>query len=327
MPASGSPAPPPPNRDPDLTTGSAAIREFSGYQILERVSADDAAGTVTYRARQKSLGRMVRITVLPRAAASKPGYLSRFQRQVGVASRLKHDNVLSAFDAGSASGIPYVVFEELDGISLAAELERGPLRLPRVIDIGIDIARALEHFASQGLIHRNVRPSTIHLPEHAPAKLTGLGVAKVRVSNGAETWIDRDSESAACVSPESVRGARGIDIRSDIYALGCVLYHAATGRPPFQGATPAIVLALHATETPTDPRTLHEALPQGLLRVIDRCMRKDPDERYARPADVAHDLQLAKTGRPVDRGPGKPLWPDAEKSRKLPSILRRRPSR
>lgn len=312
--------------DPLTVTGSIVIREFGPYQILERAETDPGSGTVAYRARQKSLGRMVRVIVLPRAAAAKPGFLARFQRQVGVAARLRHDNVLSAFDTGSLNGIQYVVFEELDGKTLEEDVSgSGPLPLPRVLEIGIEMARALDHVATQGLVHRNVRPASIHLPEHSPSKLTGLSFAKVRQASGAETWIDHDTDSAHCVAPEIVRESKGIDIRADLYGLGCSLYFAATGRPPFPGGTPATILARHVNETPPDVRGLIDGsktkpeVIESFARALDRTLRKSPSERYAKPADFARDLELARAGRPVDRGPGTPLW--GEKGISLPISL------
>ncbi|MCG3135965.1 MAG: hypothetical protein HMLKMBBP_03745 [Planctomycetes bacterium] len=312
-------------------TGGIAMREFAGYQILERASVDAAAGTVTYRARQKSLGRMVRVTVLPRASAAKPGFLARFRRKVAVASRIQHDHVLTALDAGTASGIAYVVFEDLDGATLAETVRRsGPLPAARVAEVGAGIARALDHLATLGLVHRNVRAETIHLPEHSPAKLTGLGLAKVRVTSGAETWIDHEMEGLDTMAPETVKGARP-DVRSDIYGLGCALYLAATGRPVFGGGNVASLLARHATELPGDPR-FFAAVPEPLVRILDRCLRKSPDERYAKAADLARDLdlvRLAKAGEKVtiDRGPGAPLFPDATPPSSPGLLGRLRPGR
>lgn len=312
-------------------TGGISLREFAGYQILERVSVDAAAGTVTYRARQKSLGRMVKVTVLPRSSAAKPGFLARFRRQVAVASRVQHDHVLTALDAGTSAGIAFVVFEDLDGATLAETVRRGgPLPPQRVAEIGAGIARGLDHLASIGLVHRNVRAETIHLPEHAPAKLTGLGLAKVRVAGGSETWIDHEVEGNDCVAPEIVKGARA-DVRTDIYGLGCALYLASTGRNVFEGGTVASLLARHATELPGDPR-FFAAVPDPNVRILDRCLRKSPDERYAKASDLARDLDLVRLAKPGERvvvaqGPGALLFPDAA-PRAAPGLLGRlRPGR
>lgn len=298
-------------------------RALGGYELLEKLGSQADAGTITYRARQTSLGRTVRVVVLPPQSVAKPDFRRRFERQVAVASRLRHDNVLSAIDAGAASGCLYVVFEETDGRTLAAALTGGRFfSLDRVIEIGVGVANALDHIASQGLVHRNVVPASIHLPEHGPPKLAGLASTKVRVANGSETWMEHDDESAACVAPEMVRGEKGLDARADIYALGCVLYHAATGRPVFAGGSSAAILARHATESPPDPRTLRPDLADAFVRVLDRCLRKLPRERYAKAADLVKDLEAVKGGRPVERGPGTPIWKDRGLS--VPSILRRK---
>ena len=295
-------------------------RVLAGYEILERISAS-LDGTMTFFARQKSLGRMVTMTVLPKEQAAKPELRDRFKRRVAVASRLKHANIISALDAGIAAGCLYVVFEWLEGQTLGEAFNRGDTFAPeRVLAIGSDMARALDHIAANHLVHRNVVPASVLLPDHGPAKLAGLEVAKVQQPAGHETWLEHDTATALYSSPEHVRGTRGIDFRADQYSLGCVLYHAVTGRPPLDGKTAAAILARHVTDLPPDPRSLRSGLPDGLVRVLDRLLRKDPAERYAKPSELVRDLESAKAGRVVERGPGTPLWKDGM----LPGRLRRR---
>lgn len=303
---------------------------LGGYELLERLSASVRDGTYVYRAHQKSLGRTVRMTILPPSSVKKATYRASFERMVAVMSRIRHDNIVSAIDAGSAQGCLYVVFEDTEGRTLADMIARatksgGRISTDRISEIGADACRALDHLASQGLVHRNVVPSTVLIPEHGPAKLSGLGVAKVRVANASETFFEHDPETAGAAAPEMVRGTRGVDIRADLYALGCVLFHAATLRPVFDGPNVAAVLARHVTDTPPDPRTLRDDLPDAFVRVLDRCLRKSPRERHQKPADLVADLDAVRARKPVERGPGTPLW--KERKVAIPSILRRAPGK
>lgn len=302
-----------PTQDGDQPKKPKAPREFAGYQLFERLST--RGGTVTFRARQKSLGRDVVVTVLPPAGVAKPEQRARFDRQVAVASRLRHDNVISAIDAGAAAGCLYVVFEKIDGRTLAEAFERGEsFSADAVVAIGLDIARALDHVAANHLVHRNVVPASILLVDHGPAKLAGFSAAKVRVSQGHETWLETDSQSARYAAPEMVDGKKSVDIRADLYSLGCALFHAATGRPPFaQGSAPEIH-AHHVASPPPDPRTLRKGLPEGLVRVLDRLLRKSPALRYAKPADLVADLEAVRAGRTPEWGPGLPFWKAAPRS-------------
>lgn len=298
-------------------------RVLGGYELLERIGQSRDAGTLTFRARQTSLGRTVRVIVLPPQAVAKPTFRTKFERRVAVASRLRHDNVVSLIDAGSASGCLYVVFEDLRGRTLADVLAGGkPLPVEQVVEIGIAIARGLDHVAAQGLVHRNVVPRSILLPEDGPPKLAGLGTAKVRVAGGAETWMDHDADRAAFIAPELLKGQRGVDVRADVYGLGCVLYQAATGRRVFGGGSAATILARHGSDAPEDPRAHVPSLPDAFVRVLDRCLRKSPRERYAKPSELAADLENVRAGRAVERGPGTPFWKD--RVLPVPSILRRR---
>ena len=306
------------NKDPSQPVN----RVLGGYELLERTSVAD--GVITFRARQVSLGRVVTMKVLPAASAAKPALRARFDRQVAAASRLRHDNIVSALDAGTAAGCLYVVFEELEGHSLVDAFARGTeFTTVQAIAIGLDIARALDHVATNHLIHRNVVPASILLTDHGHAKLAGFSAAKVRSTAGHETWFEHDAPTARYTAPEYVDGKKGIDIRADIYSLGCILFHLATGRPPFDKGSAPEILARHVKEAPPDPRTLRDGLPDGLVRVLDRALRKERSDRYQAPGEMVRDLELVRTGRPVERGAGTPIWKDRT-ALPLTSVLRGR---
>jgi serine/threonine protein kinase len=143
-------------------------------------------------------------------------------------------------------------------------------------------------------------------------KLVGFTLAKEKRPGtpGAETWIDHDSETALYMAPEWLRGERGLDARADIYSLGCVLYDMLTGLPPFMARSNAVILESHAKFPPTDPRELRDDLPPHLVEILDRCLRKRRDHRYASAESLAKDLEAVRKGQPISkRSADGALWP------------------
>ncbi len=273
-------------------------RAFAGYELVSRVSAH--GGTATYKALQVALGRPVLVTVLPADAARQSAHRAHFERQVEITSRLRHENVISAIDAGTFKGCRYFVTEYVEGRSLAEEMTaHGPIEPTRAVAIARDVAKALCYLDTVKLVHRNIEPESILLTDHGPAKLSGFTIAKDKSPNGSETWIEHDLGSALYLAPEFLRGDRGLDGRSDIYSLGCVLYHMLTGLAPFDAKNAAVVLEAHAIRTPTDPRELRKDLPAPLVDVVDRCLRKRREHRYAKADDLVRDLDLVRANLPL----------------------------
>jgi len=283
---------------PNPSEEAPKSRAFAGYELVSRVSAH--GGTATYKALQVALGRPVLVTVLPADAARETAHRARFERQVEITSRLRHENVLSAIYAGTFKGCRYFVTEYVDGRSLADELAaHGTLDVPRAVAVARDVAKALCYLDTVKLVHRNIAPESILLTDHGPAKLSGFTIAKDKSPNGSETWIDHDLGSALYLAPEFLRGDRGLDGRSDIYSLGCVLYHMVTGLVPFDAKNAAVVLEAHAIRTPTDPRELRKDVPTPLVEIVDRCLRKRREHRYAKADDLVRDLDLVRANLPL----------------------------
>jgi eukaryotic-like serine/threonine-protein kinase len=275
-----------------------ATRPFAGYELLARVAKH--GGTSTFKAVQKTLGRTVLVTILPADCGKQPHHREHFQRQVAITSRLRHENVISAIDAGTWKGCRYFVTEFVEGHTLADELERhGAMPLARALAIARDVARALSHMEAEKLVHRNIAPQAILLTDAGQTKLAGFAIAKDQRPGGHETWIDHDLGNALYLSPESLRGERGIDVRADVYSLGCVLYHMLTGHAPFAAKTPAVVLESHVLRVPTDPREVRKGIPHDVVQIVDRCLRKRREHRYAKAEDLAKDLEAARTNRPL----------------------------
>lgn len=291
-------------------TDPRKARRFAGYDLLARVSTHH--GISTFKAVQVAIGRTVLVTVLPPDAGRIPAQRERFHRHQTVASRLHHANVISTIDAGTHKGCRYFVTEHVDGHPLAKELEEnGRFDVMRAAAVARDVASALAFLDAEGIVHRNVSPSNILITDAGVVKLVGFALAKERRPGtpGAETWIDHGAGVALYMAPEWLRGEKGLDARADIYSLGCVLYDMLTGLPPFHATSNAVVLEAHAKYPPTDPRELRDDLPAPLVDVLDRCLRKRREHRYAKADDLAKDLEAVRAGQPISRMPADgALW-------------------
>src|SRR5688572_2485507 len=216
--------------------------ELPGYQILD-VLGSGGAGTV-YRARQVSMDRIVAIKILAPRLAKDQAYLDRFFREAKAAARLNHPNLIVAHDVGANQGTYYLVMEYVSGATLQQLLDsQGSLEESRVIDVAMQVARALEVAHRSGLVHRDVKPANIILSSDGQAKLFDLGLA--REGTGSE---GKAVGTPRYISPEQAKDSPNIDIRSDLYSLGATMYHLVTGQLPFTGETGAQMLAKHVAE-------------------------------------------------------------------------------
>ena len=269
------------------------------YEVVAPLGAG-GMGQV-YRGRDTRLDREVAIKVLPPALAEDSEERRRFEREARVISSLSHPHICTLFDIGRYEGVEYLVMELLEGETLAARLQRGPMPPEEVLKIGIEIADALEkaHKQGSGVVHRDLKPANIMLTKSG-AKLLDFGLAKYTVS----TVQDAASSTLAIsdfnitskgaivgtfqyMAPEQLEGKEA-DARTDIFALGAVLYEMATGRAPFQGQTRASLIANVMKSEPAPISTLQPLCPLALDRLIRMCLAKDADERW----QTAHDVKL-----------------------------------
>jgi serine/threonine-protein kinase len=266
--------------------------EIPGYQILD-VLGSGGAGTV-YRARQVSMDRIVAIKILAARLAKDQAYLDRFFREAKAAARLSHPNLIIAHDVGAHQGTYYMVMEYVSGATLQQLLDsQGSLEESRVIDVAIQVARALEVAHRGGLVHRDVKPANIMLSSDGQAKLFDLGLA--REGGGSE---GKAVGTPRYISPEQAKDAPNIDIRSDLYSLGATMYHLVTGQLPFTGETRAQMLAKHVAEKLVPAHARSKKVSVELSAVISRLMEKRPDDRIQRPQDLIAALESLKAKRP-----------------------------
>jgi serine/threonine protein kinase len=279
------------------STPQRAKRRFGGYEVLESLGA--MGGAQVYRARQINLDRIVRLIVLPAAEARKEAHRVRFERAVAVVSNVHHANVLGAIEAGEINGHRYVVTEDIAGRTLADALAGGrKFEVQEALRIAKEIASALDQFANEGFVHRHVTPQAIVITDAGVAKLAGFSRAKRKQGGGSETWFELDSDEAYYTPPERMKAGGRLDMRGDLYALGCVLHEMLIGKPPFRGSS-AAVLESHAKREPLPMKIGRTPIPKAAETVTLNCLKKSRAERYQRPAELLRDLELALDGQSV----------------------------
>ncbi len=304
------------------------------YEILSQLGAG-GMGEV-YRARDTRLDREVAVKVLPEHLSAQPEVRSRFEREARAVSSLNHPHICTLFDVGREGDTHYLVMELIEGETLADRLDRDPLPLAEILTLGTQICSALTRAHRAGIVHRDLKPGNIMLSK-AGAKLMDFGLARaggssqagaVGVSQLAESPTIAQPLTAAgtilgtfqYMSPEQLEGKEA-DERSDVWALGCVLYEMATGKRAFDGNSQASLIAAIMGQAPRALKELAPASPPALDRLIQACLAKDPEERVQTVHDVGLQLRwlqtedesgtqynTASTTTWARRGPRWPLW-------------------
>jgi len=269
------------------------------YEVLSPLGAG-GMGEV-YRARDTRLGREVAVKVLPEIVSDDPRALARFEQEAKAVAALSHPNILALFDVGKESSVSFVVTELLEGETLRALLGREPVPLRRALGIGLQVAEGLAAAHGKAIVHRDVKPENVFLTKDGHAKLLDFGLAFSRpIPAGPDEThsptIDKlTSEgvvlgTVAYMSPEQARGEPA-DFRSDQFSLGIVLYEMLTGKRPFRGASTAETLTAIIREEPEPVTTLDPKLPALVGWIVQRCLSKDPEERYSSTNDLAKEIQ------------------------------------
>ena len=275
---------------------------FGPYEILAPLGAG-GMGEV-YRARDTRLGRMVALKMLPPGLALDPQRVSRFEREARSASALSHAHVVAVYDVGRAGEESYLVTEIVEGGNLRELLERGPLPVRRALDIAIQIASGLAAAHEQGIVHRDLKPENVLLTKQGDAKIGDFGLAKLiepaddsssrmPTSDGLETSAGIVMGTVAYMSPEQASG-RSVDFRSDQFAFGAILYELLSGRSAFRRPSAAETLSAVMRDEPEPLRAIQPAVPPHVTWILDRCLAKDPEGRYASTRDLARELAVVR---------------------------------
>jgi Protein kinase domain len=282
--------------------------QFAGCRI-DAVAGRGGMGVV-YRATDLQLGRPVALKLLAGDRAADPGFRERFQRESRMAAAIEHPNVIPVYAAGEEDGRLYLVMRYVAGTDLQGELRRvRALDAERAADIVAQVAAALDAAHAAGLVHRDVKPANVLLSsEHA--YLSDFGLTRLVASDTELTETGQWIGTVDYCSPEQLRGER-TDARSDVYALGCVLFAALSGATPFGRGTVPATMSAHLHDEP--PRVSAYGAPREFDRVICRALAKDPEERYPSAGDLGRAAQAAARGEPVTesersvaRGPAAP---------------------
>jgi serine/threonine protein kinase/sugar lactone lactonase YvrE len=278
----------------NLTTTSS----FGPYEIVGPLGAG-GMGEV-YRARDTRLQRIVALKVLRGTYARDPSQGARLLHEARAASALNHPNILVVYDVGTEGEVPFIVSELVDGARLREVLSRGPLSVKELLDIAVQIADGLTAAHEVGLVHRDIKPENVMVTPDGRVKILDFGVAKIEMSAESvagniptDTADELISGTAPYMSPEQARG-RGVDFRSDQFAFGLVLYEMATGKRAFFRETPVQTLSAIIEDDPTPLVDVNPRLPLLLRWIIERCLAKDPRQRYAATADLARDLRTLR---------------------------------
>ncbi|MEX2177520.1 MAG: serine/threonine-protein kinase, partial [Gemmatimonadaceae bacterium] len=268
-----------------------ALERAIGFQYdVTRMLGRGGMGAV-YHAHEKALDRQVAIKVLPPDAVGGDAR-DRFMREARTAARLTHPNIVPLLTFGETDGLVYYVMGYVDGESLEQRLRRaGPMDADVVARLLEQLAHALDYAHAQGIVHRDVKPDNILLDSAGTPKLTDFGIARRPASGDTLTSAGMLMGTPRYMSPEQASGDREIDGRSDIYALGLVGYAMLVGRPPFDGGSVQEILAQQVTRNAPSLRTLLPELESPVALTIDRALRKDPSQRWARGAEMAAALR------------------------------------
>ncbi len=274
--------------------------QLGPYEVLSPLGAG-GMGEV-YRAKDTRLGREVAVKVLPRALATDPDRLRRFEQEARAAGMLNHPNILAIYDIGTHEGSPYLVSELLEGETLRDRLGGKPLSVRKSVDYGLQTARGLAAAHEKGIIHRDLKPENIFVTKDGRIKIFDFGLAKLTlpelpraVGNQDSTVAEQTTPGAILgtvgyMSPEQVRG-QSADHRSDIFSYGSILHEMISGNRAFRRETPAETMTAILKEEPPDLSAMVPNLPPALDRMVRHCLEKSPDERFQSARDMAYDLE------------------------------------
>ena len=274
------------------------------YEILEEIGRGGMA--VVYRAMDHRLNRYVAVKILKEELSRDEDFRRRFHAESQAVAMLSHSNIVAVYDVNHSGDADYIVMELIDGLTLKQYMQqRGALSWREALHFATQIAKAIEHAHSRGIVHRDIKPHNIMILKDGSVKVADFGIARL---NSSQNTLTREAlGSVHYISPEQAKGAQ-VDSRSDLYSLGVVMYEMLTGRPPYDGESPVAIAIQHINSTPPPPRQINPAIPLGLQQITLHAMCSDISARYTSATAMIEDLDaLRKNPQIVFRfnaGPG-----------------------
>lgn len=262
---------------------------LGAYRILEQIGQGGMA--TVYKAYQSGMDRLVAVKVLAEHFARDPNFEQRFEQEARVIAHLEHRNIVPIYDFGEQEGVAYLVMRYLQAGTVRDIMAHGPLPLLDVARLMNDIASALDYAHAQGIIHRDVKPNNILVDKQGHAYLTDFGLAKVIEAASDITGSASMVGTPAYMAPEQTLG-RPATPKTDVYALGVMLYEMAVGRPPYESSLPMAVALMHVQAPLPSPRDVNPSISEAVERILIKALAKDPADRFASAGELAQTLEI-----------------------------------